>query len=290
MRWPTCSDVFDRRRRGEVHMTEQPVHNACSGQGRPRWHDRGMKVVARGLRDAGFHVIYSGLWQSSGSGCSGRRGRGRRLAGRKHPQRCPHDARAAGARGIAKTRTCRTSALLSEESCRRMIRKSSSRSGWRRVSVRNVDSPPSSNSCRSQIGSPSCRWTFLHDIAKLVRDAAGDSIALSRLLSLATNGRATQSMTAAFQTPLERFAHHCTDRWRRRRQKQPAGLPGRHYAGHGEPVGVWRAIPRVPSPAARCSVTGVGSPVRPRPNASSFEACRPFRAASDGKNIDVMLG
>lgn len=28
-------------------------------------HDRGIKVVARGLRDAGFHVIYSGLWQQA---------------------------------------------------------------------------------------------------------------------------------------------------------------------------------------------------------------------------------
>lgn len=27
-------------------------------------HDRGIKVVARGLRDAGFHVIYAGLWQT----------------------------------------------------------------------------------------------------------------------------------------------------------------------------------------------------------------------------------
>lgn len=27
-------------------------------------HDRGIQVVAHGLRDAGFHVIYSGLWQS----------------------------------------------------------------------------------------------------------------------------------------------------------------------------------------------------------------------------------
>ncbi len=27
-------------------------------------HDRGIKVVARGLRDAGYHVIYGGLWQS----------------------------------------------------------------------------------------------------------------------------------------------------------------------------------------------------------------------------------
>ena len=26
-------------------------------------HDRGVKVVARGLRDAGLHVIYGGLWQ-----------------------------------------------------------------------------------------------------------------------------------------------------------------------------------------------------------------------------------
>ncbi len=28
-------------------------------------HDRGIKVVARGLRDAGFHVIYAGMWQTA---------------------------------------------------------------------------------------------------------------------------------------------------------------------------------------------------------------------------------
>src|SRR5271165_4012624 len=27
-------------------------------------HDRGIKVVARALRDAGMHVIYAGLWQT----------------------------------------------------------------------------------------------------------------------------------------------------------------------------------------------------------------------------------
>jgi methylmalonyl-CoA mutase cobalamin-binding domain/chain len=27
-------------------------------------HDRGIKIVARALRDAGFHVIYAGLWQT----------------------------------------------------------------------------------------------------------------------------------------------------------------------------------------------------------------------------------
>ena len=28
-------------------------------------HDRGIKVVARGLRDVGFHVIYAGMWQTA---------------------------------------------------------------------------------------------------------------------------------------------------------------------------------------------------------------------------------
>src|SRR3954465_13212472 len=30
-------------------------------------HDRGIKVVARALRDAGMHVIYAGLWQTRGA-------------------------------------------------------------------------------------------------------------------------------------------------------------------------------------------------------------------------------
>jgi LAO/AO transport system ATPase len=30
-------------------------------------HDRGIKIVARGVRDAGFHVIYGGIWQSIGA-------------------------------------------------------------------------------------------------------------------------------------------------------------------------------------------------------------------------------
>jgi methylmalonyl-CoA mutase C-terminal domain/subunit len=35
-------------------MTHEPTHS----------HDRGIKVVARALRDAGMHVIYAGLWQT----------------------------------------------------------------------------------------------------------------------------------------------------------------------------------------------------------------------------------
>ena len=30
-------------------------------------HDRGVKVIARALRDSGVHVIYSGLWQTPAS-------------------------------------------------------------------------------------------------------------------------------------------------------------------------------------------------------------------------------
>jgi len=33
-------------------------------------HDRGIKVVARALRDAGMHVIYAGLWQVPEPSCA----------------------------------------------------------------------------------------------------------------------------------------------------------------------------------------------------------------------------
>ena len=53
---------------------EQTARDPCRSQHRPLrivlakvgldGHDRGIKVVARALRDAGFHVIYAGLWQT----------------------------------------------------------------------------------------------------------------------------------------------------------------------------------------------------------------------------------
>ncbi len=46
-------------------MTERTIHQrVLLAKVGLDGHDRGIKVVARGLRDAGFHVIYSGLWQS----------------------------------------------------------------------------------------------------------------------------------------------------------------------------------------------------------------------------------
>lgn len=42
-------------------MSEQPIRILLAKVGLDG-HDRGIKVVARALRDAGMHVIYAGLW------------------------------------------------------------------------------------------------------------------------------------------------------------------------------------------------------------------------------------
>ncbi len=45
-------------------MTNQPPLRIVLAKVGLDGHDRGVKVVSRGLRDAGFHVIYPGLWQA----------------------------------------------------------------------------------------------------------------------------------------------------------------------------------------------------------------------------------
>ncbi len=44
-------------------MTQSPASRVLLAKIGLDGHDRGIKVVARALRDAGFHVIYAGLWQ-----------------------------------------------------------------------------------------------------------------------------------------------------------------------------------------------------------------------------------
>ena len=44
-------------------MSEEPIRVLLAKVGLDG-HDRGVKVVARALRDAGMHVIYAGLWQT----------------------------------------------------------------------------------------------------------------------------------------------------------------------------------------------------------------------------------
>jgi len=46
-----------------MSLEHQPVRVVLAKVGLDG-HDRGVKVVARALRDAGFHVIYAGLWQT----------------------------------------------------------------------------------------------------------------------------------------------------------------------------------------------------------------------------------
>jgi methylmalonyl-CoA mutase cobalamin-binding domain/chain len=65
MRSQTFSAGSARRPRGEDTVNQQSSHQrVLLAKVGLDGHDRGIKVVARGLRDAGFHVIYSGLWQT----------------------------------------------------------------------------------------------------------------------------------------------------------------------------------------------------------------------------------
>ena len=73
-------------------------------------HDRGVKVVTRALRDAGFHVIYPGLWQSPESRGPNRGRRRRRLVGHQPAERHAHDARAADHANARRRPACSTSA------------------------------------------------------------------------------------------------------------------------------------------------------------------------------------
>src|SRR5436189_5986884 len=54
-----CGDFFLAGR----SMEQRPLRIVLAKVGLDG-HDRGIKVVARALRDAGMHVIYAGLWQS----------------------------------------------------------------------------------------------------------------------------------------------------------------------------------------------------------------------------------
>jgi methylmalonyl-CoA mutase cobalamin-binding domain/chain len=53
----------DESRTGGHALMDRPLRIVLAKVGLDG-HDRGIKVVARALRDAGFHVIYAGLWQT----------------------------------------------------------------------------------------------------------------------------------------------------------------------------------------------------------------------------------
>ena len=56
-------DIHRCKRENVRTMTQSPAPRVLLAKIGLDGHDRGIKVVARALRDAGFHVIYAGLWQ-----------------------------------------------------------------------------------------------------------------------------------------------------------------------------------------------------------------------------------
>ena len=67
-------------------------------------HDRGAKVIARAMRDAGMEVIYTGIRQTPQDDRPSRRPRGRKRTGAQHPFRGPLGD-IAGDHGVAKRAT-----------------------------------------------------------------------------------------------------------------------------------------------------------------------------------------
>src|SRR5262249_27695700 len=70
MPWPMCSAATTAPRSGKqasriscMTATKTALRIVLAKVGLDG-HDRGIKVVARALRDAGMHVIYAGLWQT----------------------------------------------------------------------------------------------------------------------------------------------------------------------------------------------------------------------------------
>ncbi len=99
----SCGDSSSEPRRS--HMAESPPIRVVLAKVGLDGHDRGIKVVARALRDAGDAGHLRRALADSGSGRPHRRRRGRRLARPEHPQRRAHDADAARLADAARRRT-----------------------------------------------------------------------------------------------------------------------------------------------------------------------------------------
>ena len=75
-------------------MTDRPIKVLIAKPGLDG-HDRGAKVLARGLRDEGFEVVYTGLRQTPEMIATAALQEDVDVVGPVDPVGCPHDARAA---------------------------------------------------------------------------------------------------------------------------------------------------------------------------------------------------
>ena len=84
-------------------MTDRPLKVLIAKPGLDG-HDRGAKVLARGLRDEGFEVVYTGLRQTPEMIVTAALQEDVDVVGPVDPVRRPHDAGAAGLRPAARAR------------------------------------------------------------------------------------------------------------------------------------------------------------------------------------------
>ena len=230
-------------------------------------HDRGIKVVARGLRDAGMHVIYAGLWQTPEAvvrmvadedadwlGLSLLSGAHLVLVPRVMEllQARPGSMPASSSAASFPRRTCR--------SCTR----------W----ASPTSSGPAPRSTRSSPISSRARSRMLADL--LTRYAAGDRRALARLLTLVAERRiAGRDRRVSGQTATKVAADRRHHRGGRRRQEhagRPAARPspaGRQDGGRARLRSAKSADRRRPARRRRPHErVGRRRPLRPQPRRS----------------------
>ena len=221
-------------------------------------HDRGIKVVARGLRDAGFHVIYSGLWQKIESVAEAAQDEdvdwlGISILNGAHMTLVPQVLDELRRRDL----TSRPSHRRRNHSA---ARPGKTQADWAssRVSAPAVRSSRLSNYMAS-------RPQEHDDIASLVRRLEkGDRAALARLLSLAAAGHEVDALNAALKSlpknsppviALTGSGGVAPPPWR-----EPCALTrsGWRVCAHNDP----RSTPRCPCGCGRATPRAPGCPIR----------------------------
>ena len=206
-------------------------------------HDRGAKVLARGLRDEGFEVVYTGLRQTPEMVVTRGAPGGRRRRRPVDPVGRPHDARAAD-HALMRERASTTCSSRRRDHPRRRHRRPLREAGVAASSGPERRSARSRRTCARTPGRGTRR------VAEATRDptrgrrargaaVAGDRRALARLLTAVENRTAVAEAAMRLLYPRAgRRPHRRHHRAARRRQVDARRRAHRRAARR--PAGPWR--------------------------------------------------